>query len=509
MRGGEDMPRHSFIRLSKLTDVRGRIDYISNPRRQEHLYASYNTAGTEFWKYLSEQSQLDFRRSNQKNGKCIEAGELIIALPESLQSTDPDSLLRSFTEAFREKYGMQCAAALHHNKSMTNYHIHLVFSERDMLDKKEVKIAARNMFYDESGRHVRTKKEILDENGKVRSGCSVIAKGDIYEIKWFSARKDIFKSKGFLSDVKDLYTDLINRCVTQDTERQQVFDASGPYLATRKIGKNNPLADVIVADNRLRQEWNQTVDQVLIAGGTQEEVAEFKRDEITEKVAASVRENGYDPGLFSELLRMAIAVLKEFLEILMGKDEEEISRAKPADSEQTGTRYGAKAGPDINIERIKTKFVQMDSIHQKLNKCNRKIFALQKQKQSLADTLDLTPKSIFHRKERKAIIERMDGLQRQIDQTRSDLEAITRQHGFDSVRSAEAAYKAAKAEWESVQDEQGSSIGVKDPAFQPQSQKQKVSLLKKLAEKQMEVELRESNHRGRQRGRKERIEYGK
>lgn len=193
----------------------------------------------------------------------------------------------------------------------------------------------------------------------------------------------------------------------------------------------------------------------------------------------------------------------------MGKDEEEISGAEPADSEQTGTRYGAKAGPDINIERIKTKFVQMDSIHQKLNKCNRKIFALQKQKQSLADTLDLTPKSIFHRKERKAIIERMDGLQRQIDQTRSDLEAITRQHGFDSVRSAEAAYKAAKAEWESVQGGQGSSIGVKDPAFQPQSQKQKVSLLKKLAEKQMEVELRESNHRGRQRGRKERIEYGK
>ena len=116
-----------------------------------------------------------------------------------------------------------------------------------------------------------------------------------------------------------MYTDLINSCVTQDAERQQVFDASGPYLATRKIGKNNPLADVIVADNRLRQEWNQTVDQVLIAGGTQEEVAEFKRDEITEKVTASVRENGYDPGLFSELLRMAIAVLKEFLEILMGK----------------------------------------------------------------------------------------------------------------------------------------------------------------------------------------------
>ena len=30
--------RHSFIRQNKLSDVAGRIDYISNPKRQEHLY---------------------------------------------------------------------------------------------------------------------------------------------------------------------------------------------------------------------------------------------------------------------------------------------------------------------------------------------------------------------------------------------------------------------------------------------------------------------------------------
>ena len=30
--------RHSFIRQNKLSDVTGRIDYISNPKRQEHLY---------------------------------------------------------------------------------------------------------------------------------------------------------------------------------------------------------------------------------------------------------------------------------------------------------------------------------------------------------------------------------------------------------------------------------------------------------------------------------------
>ena len=54
--------RHSFIRQSKLSDVAGRIDYISNPKRQEYLYATYQTEGAtpEFWKNLARENQLDF-----------------------------------------------------------------------------------------------------------------------------------------------------------------------------------------------------------------------------------------------------------------------------------------------------------------------------------------------------------------------------------------------------------------------------------------------------------------
>ena len=92
------MTRHSFVQMSKLPDVKGRVDYISNPKRQEHLYATYSTVEPEFWKYLSEQAQHDFWKSNQPGGKCIEARELIIALPESLQAVDPNLLLQLFVE---------------------------------------------------------------------------------------------------------------------------------------------------------------------------------------------------------------------------------------------------------------------------------------------------------------------------------------------------------------------------------------------------------------------------
>lgn len=107
-----------------------------------------------------------------------------------------------------------------------------------------------------------------------------------------------------------MYTDLINSTVTREEDRQTVFDSVGPYIPTKKIGKNNPLAEQIKADNALRQEWNRTVDQVLVAGGTHEDVVEFKSDEVVTKVSASVQENGFQPGLLASILRRAISVLK-------------------------------------------------------------------------------------------------------------------------------------------------------------------------------------------------------
>ena len=484
------MARHSFVRTTKLTDVKGRVDYISNPKRQEHLYAFYSTVEPEFWQRLSEQAQFDFWRSHQKTGKCIEARELIIALPEGLQAADPEKVLQQFTEKFRSQYGVQCAAALHHNKAMTNYHIHLVFADRDVLEKTKVKRATRNMFFDENGRHVRTKKEIQDERGEARPECRILVKCGVYDIQWFSGRKDIFKSRSFLSEAKQMYTDLINQLVSPE-ERQQVFDPSGPYLPTKKIGKNNPLADVITQDNELRQEWNRTVDQVLIAGGSHEEVTEFKTEEITSKISESVRENGNNPSLFSQIIRFAIAVLQEFLDLLMRNTPAEIEKTK-----ETGEKQGTvspKPNPETtaDLRNAEAEFRRMDAVHQSLNKCNRKLYALQKQQRALQNVLDTTPRDLFHRKERKALEDRIAGIGRQIDLTRTQMEAIPKQHGFDDVKSAEAAYKAAKAKLESLKETLGDT-GKEEFKIKPRTQKQKVSALKELAARRLEAQQREA-----------------
>ncbi len=99
--------RHSFIRQSKLSDVAGRIDYISNPKRQEYLYETYQTEGAtpEFWKNLARENQLDFKASGSA-GKCIEGREFIIALPESFVQYRAGDVVRLFTETFHKRYGI-------------------------------------------------------------------------------------------------------------------------------------------------------------------------------------------------------------------------------------------------------------------------------------------------------------------------------------------------------------------------------------------------------------------
>lgn len=302
------MQRNSFIQMSKLSNVRGRIIYISSHAKQENLYAVYETTERSFWRELALCNRHAFQKSGTE-GKCIEARELIIALPEDLVQYEPEYVLEQFTKHFRYRYGVECISALHHNKAKTNYHIHLIFSERRLLDEPVVKTAARSMFYDEKGKRVRTKKEILGENGAIRKKCRVIKKGEVYEKMLFTIKDKRFKQEGFLEEVKQDFTAFINTFVFDEKKKLAVFDKHSPYLATKKIGKNNPKEEQIKTDNWARMEWNRTVDRALVEGISREEVLQVKREEITEKVQESLHKWGNRPWFFFSIVTHAVDVL--------------------------------------------------------------------------------------------------------------------------------------------------------------------------------------------------------
>ena len=85
--------------MTKLSNVKGRITYISSHAKQENLYAVYETTERKFWRELAKCNQEEFAKSGTE-GKCIEARELIIALPERFTEYQPDRLLQLFTNHF-------------------------------------------------------------------------------------------------------------------------------------------------------------------------------------------------------------------------------------------------------------------------------------------------------------------------------------------------------------------------------------------------------------------------
>lgn len=315
---------------------------------------------------------------------------------------------------------MECVSGLHHNKAKTNYHIHLIFSERRLLPEPEVKIASRSMFYDEAGKHVRTKREIIGEDGQIRPGCTVIKKGEVYESHMFSIKDARFKQEGFVAEVKEFYTDLINCYVSDPERRLAVFDPANVYLPTKKIGKNNPKAEEIKADNAARQEWNRTADMALLTGISEAEILEVKQTEIHERVRQSIHQAGWLPHLF----RAIVGKARDFLQGLI---RQKVVPPKPT-LDIDMAEFRAMRGLMIKVrdEAKGIRYLQED--------------VLPDLKQQLAAAT-----GIFKTKERKDIAGKIQRTEQEIGHRLDALPSIVQAEGYPDVQAFTAIYRKAEA----------------------------------------------------------------
>ena len=461
----------------------------------------YETTDRKFWTELAKCNQEEFQRSGTE-GKCIEARELIIALPESFVDYEPDKLLKLFTEHFRQNYGVECIAALHHNKRKTNYHIHLIFSERKILDNPVEKIATRNMFYDENGKHVCTKKEILDEAGQLRSGCKIIPKGEVYKRNIFTIKDSRFKSDSFLDEIKRSYTDLINIYVRDDKEKLKVFDKNGVYLSMKKVGKNNPKAEQIEADNRVRTMWNQTVDRALVSGVPEKQILEVKQSEIGQKAKASIRKSGRNPVLFKSLIMTAIYALELLISKVFktalekaGKVTETFVKSEP---DQTKVRavneplmQKIESIPEMPKKSVlASQYPRLADIYNKLEKQNTAIYDREQQLANMEKEL-AGVKGIFKAKQRKELQEQAEQLKTQIINMKQYLSSIAQGYGYKNVKEFLAEYRASKVEYSDYQ------LAVAKWEQQTGNKAESDSFKAKLKQMQQEVKERESDRESR------------
>ena len=197
-----------------------------------------------------------------------------------------------------------------------------------------------------------------------------------------------------------------------------MFDKNSVYLPTKKIGKNNPKAAEIEADNTARQEWNRTADMALLSGISEAKILEVKQTEIHEKASQSTKSKCWLPGLFRSIVSKA----KDFLQI-----REHDMPPKPV--------------LEIDMAEFRTMQKLMIKAQDKAKEIRHlQDTVLPKLKQQLADT-----KGIFKGKERKALTEQIQRTENEIAEKLDKLPDALKEDGYPDVQAFMATYRKAEA----------------------------------------------------------------
>lgn len=258
--------------------------------------------------------------------------------------------------------------------------------------------------------------------------------------------------------MKQVMTDAINGIVKDENEKLQVFQKDSPYLATKKIGKNNPKEAEIKADNYIRQKWNRNVDRALLTGASEAEVMAAKQLQIDVPVAESLREHGQDPRLFTGILQKAIGYLRGFVEFLRETKycDRDLKGNPLIDHDVridiTPEPLPAKPkGERPSSEKQEAEVMRLQQIFNKMKKQEQKIYAIEKAIVKLEKDLKEVKKKWFHRKEQKELEGKIDAKKAQLEKAKDTLDLIPTQHGYQNALEVTKAMKLAKSELKKVQ----------------------------------------------------------
>ena len=180
-----------FVRVSKLTDISGRADFISDPARQDAIVAASSPVDWEPYRVFEH----EHRKTATKN---IEGREMMVALPNEWAGLAEAELSRRAEFLARLIVGDALAAqwAVHWNKTYTNLHVHVIFSERQRV--ADPGRWDRNIYLTADGRVAKCKADrAVDEDGNY---ILLHKKGALKGA--FSTKDPCFKERSWLRDVK-------------------------------------------------------------------------------------------------------------------------------------------------------------------------------------------------------------------------------------------------------------------------------------------------------------------
>lgn len=305
----------------------------------------------------------------------------------------------------------------------------------------------------------------------------------------------LFKQEHYLDETKRFYTDLINLLIEDDKDKLHVFDRNGLYLATKKIGKNNPNAEQIKEDNEVRMQWNHEVDRALVSQVPEDEIRQIKQKWITEHIRLSIDVFGKCPEKLAGIITTAIAKLalliskvltaarelknklfhealeKEYeskavikaddtSDVVSAPVKETITKPEPPSVTITTTVPETKVieppksqiPPRPVMPPKAVAFPRLQKIKVTLDKHNNLIFEAERERNKLEIELsDL--KGLARLTKKKELESRIVIKNEEIRTLKAGLSGIVRQHGFATVQDFYTAFYTAQRATDAYQKE--------------------------------------------------------
>lgn len=123
-----------------------------------------------------------------------------------------------------------------------------------------------------------------------------------------------------------MYTELINEEIYDERRKMKVFSKDSIFLATKKIGKNNPMEGVIRKNNEAVQKWNFNASYAATIM-SEEHVKEVKRQMVLQPIRESAAA-GNGPDLYCSIVQLATKTLNRLIREWISLFPEERPKAK-------------------------------------------------------------------------------------------------------------------------------------------------------------------------------------
>ena len=212
---------------------------------------------------------------------------------------------------------------------------------------------------------------------------------------------------------------MINYYVKNPNEKLTVFDRDSVYIATKKIGKNNPKVEQIKKDNAIRQEWNKIADIALVAGISDKKIKAIRKNEITTKIQQSMKMEGWNPELFYQIMINANAILNDVVK-----------------------KHKMQLKPTLNVDI--EEFKKMETLNLKLHKQVEEIQKLENVELPNLEKELKNLKGFFMWKQKRILQQEIENCKKNINVGKKNLQKMVYQQGYKDIETFLKVYSENK-----------------------------------------------------------------